>query len=167
MPKKNLIKNKLITKSRKAQMKMMENVAVMIIFFMLLSLDIEKYVQQQAVKLAKVVAALPEVRCSEENVPVQDCFDLLRVEETALKTKDLNTQRYYFEILGYSRVAIEEKYPGNGIIEVYDNQPNLAQAASIEEITFNYIPIYIPITLFNATTNQYSFGVLEVGTYDK
>ncbi|MBI2136593.1 hypothetical protein HYU06_05985 [Candidatus Woesearchaeota archaeon] len=174
--------NKLTKKSRKAQMKMMENVAVMIIFFMLLGLgfifygkigghgakqDIEKYVQLQAVKLAKVVAALPEVRCSEENVPVQDCFDLLRVEEAASKIKDTTNERYYFEILGYSRVAIEEKYPGNGSIIVYDNQPDINPTSDLEEIKFSYIPIYIPITLFNATINQYSFGVLEVGTYDK
>ncbi len=174
--------SKLKNKNRKAQMKMMENVAVMIIFFMLLMLgfifygkiggasvkqDIEKYTQQQAVKLAKVVAALPEVRCSEENVPVQDCFDLLRVEAASSRIKDSANERYYFEILGYSRVAIEEKYPGNGSIEVYDIQPNLTNAANIEEITFNYIPIYIPITLFNATVNQYSFGVLEVGIYNK
>ncbi|HIH42258.1 TPA: hypothetical protein HA246_01300 [Candidatus Woesearchaeota archaeon] len=171
---------KLQHKNRKAQMKMMENVAIMIIFFMLLTLgfifygkigghsakqDIEKFAQQRAVKLAKIVAALPEVRCSEENVPVQDCYDLLRVESA--KTLIENNYQYYLEILGYSRVAIEEKYPGNATLIIYDNQPDINAVSNIEEIRFSYIPIYIPITLFNATINQYSFGVLEVGTYDK
>jgi len=155
---------------------MMENIAIMVIFFLLIALgfifysklgghsaqqNIEKYAQQNAVKLAQVVASLPEVRCSEENVPVSDCYDLLRLNIASSETFPDN-YGYYFEILGYSRIAVKPIYPEpddpNYEILVYNNEPTNRQ--------FSYIPIFIPITLYNATTNLFSFGVLEAGLYD-
>jgi hypothetical protein len=159
--------------NKKAQMKMMENIAIMIIFFLLVALglifysklgghsaqqNIEKFAQQNAVKLAQVVSSLPEVRCSEENVPVSDCYDLLRLDMASQNTFP-NNNRYYFETLGYSKISVEQIYPPIPLpIEVYDNVPT--------NRNYNYIPIFIPITLYNATINQFHFGVLEVGLYD-
>ena len=188
---------------------MMENIGIMFVFFILIALGFifyarigghsavqeqEKFYQQRAVKLAQLVSSLPEVRCSEDNVPVADCFDILRVDAMRETLNTDEAKRYYLDILSFSTVKVNEIYPSGNEVILYDRKPVKIDSECNQQTGFgrenvclskpgclwdennnvcyeplwtSLIPIQIPITLYNASADYYSFGILEVGIYEK
>ena len=79
--------------NRKAQIQMGESVAILFIFFILVvfgfvfymnvmrgsaKVQMEENIQLKAIGIAQKASFLPELQCSEENVRVENCIDLLK-----------------------------------------------------------------------------------------
>jgi len=159
--------------SKKAQIKMFETIAILIIFFILLMFgfmfysrvqkssyesEIEKSVVLQAVEVSQVISLLPELQCSKgRNIPESQCIDQLKLSAA---TEVINQNRQdYFDLFSYSNIYIEKIYPldsGENTFILYDfpkNQDN------------GKISTQFPISLKNPITNKYYFAVLYVDIY--
>ncbi|MBI3052101.1 hypothetical protein HYY74_06650 [Candidatus Woesearchaeota archaeon] len=115
-----------LLKMKKAQVKMFESVAVLIVFFVLLAFGIiiyayfqkdasrvkfEEQQQQRAMRIARSAISLPELQCSKRE-PSEHCVDTERMAafRDYYATGDAARNRYY-DLLGDSRVSVAEIYP--------------------------------------------------------
>lgn len=161
---------------KKAQMKMGENIAILLIFFIILGVVIIFYgvfkigevqetqreqFEKEAIRVALTATYLPELACTDDNHIVENCFDL----EKALIMKDLiNTSDEYFllyqnEFMN-SKVSFEIIFPEpTGERIIYNHPP-----ANFTDM----IPTFIPIAIKDPKRpfgQQYSYGLLTVGVY--
>jgi len=158
-------------KSRKAQLKMGENIAIIFIFILLvvfgmvfffkvqtvgIKIKQQENIELSAIQVAQKVSFLPELRCSSENVPVPDCYDALKMQN--IQSVIEGDQAYYYEIFKYSTIYIEEIFPGNRRWMIYDNKGDKESKLS----TQIPISIYDPMT---STLGSYYFGILHVGVW--
>jgi len=158
-------------KSRKAQLKMGENIAIIFIFILLvvfgmvfffkvqtvgIKIKQQENIELSAIQVAQKVSFLPELRCSSENVPVPDCYDALKMQN--IQSVIEGDQVYYYEIFKYSTIYIEEIFPGNRTWMIYDNRGDKESKLS----TQIPISIYDPMT---STLGSYYFGILHVGVW--
>lgn len=148
-----------------------ESVAILFIFFILLifgfvfyanvmrssaKVELEENIQLKAIAIAQKASFLPELQCSEENVRKEDCIDLLKLESASSLLDSNNI--YYFDIFQFSKIYVEKIYPEQQTWPLYDN--------TLTNYT-NKLSTFIPISLFNATSKNYNFGILVVETYTK
>jgi hypothetical protein len=131
---------------KKAQVKMAENIGVIIIFIVLLMMgltfytffrtstlekDYEMTVVKNSIDIAQRVVFLPELQCGEDIVKREDCIDLFKAAAIE-KMKLFNTysNSIYFPILGFSDIRLTSVFPedtmnfGNGDksdIVIYSN----------------------------------------------
>jgi hypothetical protein len=172
---------------RKAQVKMMETIAVIFIFFILVLFGLIFYTQisktnaeakttelagEQAISLSVRTLFLPELRCGRGDASaINECIDAYKIQ--IAKDKILEEQEYYFDILGYADIFLVEIYPGDnhcpednsdddelpGCTLYSRPKPNFGSKASTP----------IPVTIFNPLNNklqpEYTFGVLYVEIY--
>ena len=148
---------------------MAETIAILFIFFILLMFGfifyaavqkgenlerIEEISTLNAIEIAEKVSFFPEIRCSFDNVVMGDCIDAYKLKAAAENIN--NNKLFYFGILEYSRVVIEQIYPFENIWILYDNQkPN-----------YNYlIKTPIPLNIYNPIDNKFSYAVMTVGVY--
>ena len=158
-------------KSRKAQLKMGENIAIIFIFILLvvfgmvfffkvqtvgIKIKQQENIELSAIQVAQKVSFLPELRCSSENVPVPDCYDALKMQN--IQSVIEGDQVYYYEIFKYSTIYIEEIFPGNRTWMIYNNRGDKESKLS----TQIPISIYDPMT---STLGSYYFGILHVGVW--
>ncbi|MEA3430696.1 MAG: hypothetical protein U9R08_05465 [Nanoarchaeota archaeon] len=166
---------------RKSQMKMAENIGILVIFFILLVVGMVFYARvqsagvkfeaiekrgQDALIISQRIVNLPEIQCSEpveSEAGRQDCIDLYRLmsfsDDFKFKAEigDEVFNSYYFDIFTYSNVTLREIYPPSGREwELYSNKP--AQISS-------RIPTPVPVLLFDEVQDKYSFGMLIVEVY--
>jgi hypothetical protein len=146
-----------------------ESVAVLFIFFILLTfgfvfysniikssskVEIEENIQLKAVGIAQKAAFLPELQCSEDNVRTDDCIDTLKLDATASLLEQNNI--YYYDMFEFSKIWVEEIFPGHKTWELYKSQPGDYK---------DQLSTFIPVSLYNATSKEYNFGVLAVEVY--
>ena len=112
---------------KKAQTRMLETVAVVIVFLMLLAFGFVFYAniikgnlneklaeakETRALKIAKTALNMPELQCSKTQ-PIQNCFDRLKIKSfksiAPIESADANT--YYYDIFKDSTITIKEIYP--------------------------------------------------------
>ena len=155
----------------KAQIKMFESIAVIIVFMMLLIFGFFFYVSvskgssqsaaeakkyDRAMRLSKIVSSLPELQCS-NGEPVDLCIDSLKVEAFQKDQNALNT--YYFDLLGYSKVCVQKIFPSS-IPEdckmIYEKQ----KSGSKSSVQYN-----VPVSYFDPNTDQSYFAMLSVSSY--
>ncbi|MBW2979890.1 hypothetical protein KY360_00555 [Candidatus Woesearchaeota archaeon] len=153
---------------------MMETMAVLFVFFILIalgfvfyanmlkgSLAVSKIEQSElrAIELAEKVSSLPELQCSEDNNVEGNCIDILKLSGASevMQTNYL----YYFDILGYSEITIDHIYPPGGKnYTVYSNIP-----LDYEDRLANYIPISIKNP--GPVNKGYGFAIMNVMMYSK
>lgn len=161
----------------KAQIKMFENVAVMIVFFFLLVLGFRVYYsyQEQALseelrdiletrtfQLVERLTALPELECSVGSVEIPSCIDLLKSK--SLQNYIKKNPEKYFTFFGFSTIEIKPVY-GEPII-VYNNTPKSYTSMQIR---------HLPVLLYDAKGNAKCVGVsgncflanLKVSVYEE
>ncbi len=153
---------------RKAQIRMGETIAVLIIFFFLLIFGVifytnvkiskqystnEEYFQQQSIKISQMVSFLPELQCSSENIIDDNCYDKYKLGPAS--THIIDNANFYFPFFSYSEIVIDEIYPGTDSWVLYNHTLN----RSYPMFT------YVPISLYEPTTKEYSFGVLSISYY--
>jgi len=167
--------NKLLFKT-KAQIKMFETMAVLIIFFFLLvsgaafyfqiqksslQRDIAEQEQLRSFQIVQKASFLPELDCSFVSIQKDNCFDKLKVIELSSELEESasdNFLEYYFNVFGFSDVRIKQVYPVNDSFSftLYKNIPS--EYRSI-------IKTQSPVLLFDAIDNSYDFGIIEVDVY--
>lgn len=150
---------------------MAEGIGVLFVFFMLLVLVMVFYSRLQAgkvveqkeedfikksIEISQIVAFLPEVQCSRDNVLEDNCFDLFKIEAMKKVNENVDSRIYYYDQFEYSNITIERIYPPGNTIVIYDYpKPNLTGRSRIP----------VPITVYDPTTREYGFGILNVDTY--
>lgn len=159
--------------NKKSQTQMMETIAVLFIFFILIafgfifyanvlkgSVEITKreHSELKAVELAEIVSSLPELHCSEENIVESACVDKLKIDGASSVIQSPSNRVLYFDMLGYSDISIEEVYPGNYTRSIYSNIPGDYK---------NRLPSYIPLSVKDPINKGYSFGVMTVVLYTR
>ncbi|MBI4739178.1 hypothetical protein HY772_06500 [Candidatus Woesearchaeota archaeon] len=157
--------------SRKSQLKMGETVAILFIFFILLTIGAVFYFnikrasvtregseqfELKAVEITQSISFLPEAQCTESNVVKASCFDLYKLIALASLKNDPKIVRTYEREFGQSALTIRQVYPPGANYTIYENPPPQFNDASTTNI---------PISLYNATADRYYFGVLEVKVY--
>lgn len=150
-----------------------ETIAVLIIFFFLLifgavfffNVQRSKIVQnqgefyaQESIKVSQITAYLPELQCSTENIVNDNCFDKYKLD--AARGHIMNNSNFYFPFFTYSEIMVEEIYPNKLSWTLYNFTIN--QSGKIQS---GIIPTYIPLSLYDPITKQYSFGVLYIGYF--
>jgi len=166
----------ILKKMKRAQIRMGESIAVMFIFFLLIiagfifyskiekrniGLEKDESADLRAIETAQVVSFLPEIQCIQENVQVYNCFDILKI--IGMKGVTENNKLYYYDLLQYSNITIEQVYPNSvSSWNIYSN---------VREDWKKKISTQIPVALFNATGNgldikpYYAFGVMYVDVF--
>ncbi len=109
-------------RSKKAQIKMFENVGVLVVFFFLLIIGIifyysyqEKSINKQLTELAQaksfrtaeIIFNLPEISCSYNNARFYSCVDVQKKE--SFKKYSAENPESYFPLLGFSEIKINDE----------------------------------------------------------
>ena len=156
---------------KNAQIQMMETIAVLFIFFILVVMGFvfyakilkgnleeqkEESIQLNAIEVAQRASSLPELQCSEDNIVSDNCIDILKLEAASgiMRQNDV----YYYDRLLFSKVTVNEIYPGSNEWELYSRP--------LDEFS-NKITTSIPISLFNPIENKNSFGIMTVELFLK
>ncbi len=158
--------------SKKAQLHITETVAVIFIFFVLITFgSIFYYNFQQAgfkEKQQELLAAraidtttktlfLPEVSCTKrESEPEPNCFDMMKVRHISSFFKSHNQS--YFELFSYSKITINQTYPEPFQVVIYDQQPQQWQQKQ---------PTYFVVALKDEQKGPayYGYGQVTVEVY--
>ncbi|MBN2112246.1 hypothetical protein JW707_04055, partial [Candidatus Woesearchaeota archaeon] len=155
----------------KAQIKMFETIAVLVVFFFLLVFGVSFYfvlqrssynrqvdrnAQLVSVQLSQKISDIPELDCALVGIQIENCIDMIKLDKfnEVLQTDD--GQLAYFDVLGYSKIYARTIYPEFKKYDLYDKEPEKFMAAYRNQI---------PLLLFDSINNKFSFAVLEVTTY--
>ncbi|MBI2133204.1 hypothetical protein HYU11_00830 [Candidatus Woesearchaeota archaeon] len=153
-----------ILKQKKAQTRMLETIAVILIFFMLVAFGFVFYANMQksntetkymeeknakAIKIAKSALNLPELQCNGKTY----CFDESKI--TAFSSGSV-PKNQYFEVFRYSEITLEKIYPSKGKVQVYSRK---------NPATTSKQSIWVPVALNDPLTGT-SFAILTVDAYE-
>ena len=156
---------------RKSQIQMLETISVLAIASILIllglifysavfksSIEVEKGVSTQldAIKIAQRSSFLPELQCSQENIIIDNCINILNLE--ALSEIINENEIYYFDKLSFSRIIVNKIYPGNEEWVLY-NRP--LEQYSDKSVT------NAPILLFDPVEDKNYFGVMRIEVFSK
>ncbi len=161
-------------KSRKAQIKMFETLAVLIVFFFILvfgvsfyfvlqrsslNRQIERNAQLLSVQISQKVSDLPELDCALIGIQITNCVDKVKLEKLYEALDENETkQLVYFNVLGYSEVYLNTIYPTAQAhnYKIYKKKPS---SPSMEYRN------QIPVLFYDPVENEFAFAVLEVTAY--
>ncbi|MBI4145004.1 hypothetical protein HY493_02255 [Candidatus Woesearchaeota archaeon] len=154
---------------RRAQIKMFETLAVLVVFFFFLIFgasfyfrlqesslerEFDRNTQLRAVQIAQKSITMPELECSFAGVQRENCMDVLKVQAFAelLATEEAFID--YFPVFQYSTLTVRQVYPSQLEWVVY-NRPRGEQSTLLQ----------IPVLIYDPNTNRHQFGYLEVRVY--
>ena len=163
---------------------MMETIAVLFIFFMLLTFGLIFYANFQKSKMEEIsdegkdlelvtivqtIRALPELKCSDQSSITENCFDLLSL--TSLKN-NLELGELFMKDGSYYRDYFTSfLFDANITLEVYDEKNNQMSTLPIYSNPYrdtnknNVATNFVPITLLDSRTGEYHFGMLYIRVY--
>ncbi|MFT4311720.1 MAG: hypothetical protein ACMXYF_00640 [Candidatus Woesearchaeota archaeon] len=160
---------------KKAQIRMFESIAVLILFFFLVAIGLGFYgnIQQaqmeqsrdqllnlRTIKIANMVAGMPELSCTQEGVKTSACVDFIKAEQMA-STPFQATLLDYIEF-DNAKIELYEFIEDDfePVVTILDRAPTEFRAA---------IPSRVPVTIYRpvpgSSHGTYDFGYLEVTTY--
>ena len=160
--------------NKKAQIQIFETIAVLVVFFILLGIgfifytkfiksniesDMAEISQGKSVSIAQRAMALPEIQCSDDNVPKEDCIDTLKLESAIFVIPE--NSLYYYDLFEFSEITISEIYPNPGAP---------AKALYTRAAPNDYKAQFktrVPVTLYNPIIKTNRFGMMEIVTYTK
>jgi len=172
MKKKRKFKGSL--KNKKAQIKLFESIAVLIIFIFLVSIGMKFYTASQlnslkeaqkkiskldSVKTAIELSNLPELACSKQGVFDKSCIDLNKLNAWTTKINDKENLRfrdYYYSSLGQSKITLKIIYPP------HDHEFKLYDASRESE---NSDHIFVPINVYDPATKRNMLAIINIKTY--
>jgi hypothetical protein len=165
---------KPMAKSRKAQIKMFETIAVLVVFFFILVFGVtfyfvlqrsslnrqmERNAQLVSVQISQKISDLPELDCVLAGIQIDNCVDKVKLEKLNQALEDDAVKLYYFNVLGYSEVAIKTVYTAFNLEDeymIYERTPDSFYSAYKNQI---------PVLLYDPVENKFAFSALEVTTY--
>lgn len=161
--------------SRKAQIKMVETIGILIIFFLLLVFGFNffgnvgagqveksrnKAFELKSIEVAQTILFLAELQCTEQESVDIDCIDIEKMKAfrniAYNKTNPLfmdSARLHYFNMFGKARISLHEVYPANNSWTFYDN----FNVTRTRKLTTN-----LPVTIFHPIGNSFSFGYLQI-----
>src|SRR3989338_1321069 len=176
-------------KNKKSQIQIGETVAVIFVFFILIIIGFvfyarfmkssiqsekEELSQLSSIGIAQRIMAMPEMQCSEDIIKeISNCIYLFKLESAETVVNDEDNQVHYFDLLGFSDIAIKPVYPEasnpNGLLNTLKSSYNpysnpLLEAGKLkgDKITTN-----VPVSLYNPVTRKHGFGIMTIETYFK
>ena len=160
--------------NKRSQIRMFEMMAVLIVFLLLLSIGSIFYFRLQESSINREVVRaeslrslqlfqralfLPELDCSFVGVQKGNCFDIIKLKHFSSLLQSEQLRIDYFDVFGFSKIKIKKVYPiESDRFTLYSNVP--------EEITSKLVS-QSTVLLFNASSNVYDFGVVEVSYYGR
>ena len=156
---------------KKSQIQIGETVAVLFVFFLLIiigfvfyvnviksniELEKEELSQLRSVGVAQRIMFLPEIQCSEDNIIIDNCVDILKLDfaQNIMRENEV----YYYDLLEFSYVKISQIYPAEANWSIYSRKT---------EDFKNKFSTNVPISLYDPTTRKHGFGVLTIETLSK
>ncbi len=156
---------------KKAQIQIGETIAVLFVFFILIIIGFIFYVkvikgnielekdelsQLRSIGIAQRVMFLPEVQCSEDNIIIDNCIDILKLNSAQDLIKE--NEIYYYDLLEYSDVSIIQIYPNEVKWNLYSRKTDDFKSKFVTNV---------PISLYDPVTRKHGFGVLTIETLTK
>jgi len=156
---------------KKAQIQIGETIAVLFVFFILIiigfvfyvnviksNIDIEKeeLSQLRSVGISQRIMFLPEVQCSEDNIIIDNCIDILKLEyaQSVMKENEI----YYYDLLEFSDVSVLQVYPDEAKWSLYSRKTDDFSSRFVTNV---------PVSLYNPATRKHGFGILTIETLFK
>ena len=167
-------------KNKKAQLKMFENVGVLVVFFFLLGIAVvfyfnhqsqafaieqKKLLELRSLQLAQQVQNLPELDCHYGSVRIDGCIDKIKLN--IFKDIILNNKEKYYDLFGNSNITIKEIYPQQKEDTLYEEIPLNKFVSRVYKI---------PLLLFDSTDQnahckgqlgRCSLAILDVTYYEE
>jgi len=155
----------------KAQMRVLESVAVLIVFFILMvigssiyfgvqnsRLDKERVAYENAEALRALVKlqSLPELDCSFASAHTINCFDLYKLDAFSELSKSDVVQEFYYPMFGDAVVNIYVVFPQELNFTIYDIHP--VEYKSL-------IRKSMPVLVYDPVQSKYYFGMSELIKY--
>ncbi len=159
----------------KAQIKMTESFAVLVVFFILLAIGLvfygsiqrsligqqkEENIDKKAVELAQVISNAKEFQCSFDGIVDENCFDLYKLGAFARMIQDQSAFLYYRKLFGTSTIIAHRVYP------MPEEEYVLYDAPLPDAKT--KIATFIPLQLLNSSVGKdkiYAVGYLNITVY--
>jgi hypothetical protein len=160
-----------IANTKKAQIKMAENITIIVIISFLFMFGIifyykistynmkkakEEMFKEQTLKVLNNIVSLEEISCTNQNIIIKGCVDYLKLNISKELFNRYNID--YRNILGLSFINLTIIYPKQESFILYSNIPgkNLRTSSSM---------IYIPILVKDVMHDKNYFGILNVRVY--
>ena len=155
---------------RKAQIQILETIAVLFIFFILIALGFifytkifksnletekEEFSQAKSVNIAQRAMFMPELQCSDDNIVKENCIDILKLQSAKQIIED---NIIYYDLLEFSDISISQIYPNTEEWKLYSKTTGDFR---------NNFTTNVPISLFNPITKEHGFGILTIQTLTK
>ena len=156
---------------------MFESIAVLIVFFFLLSFGFTFYGKMQqisnmkkirqameidAVSLAIRTSNLPELQCSMKNIPEPNCYDFYKIIAFRQMLQNPENNEFltdhYYKVLDYSTIELNIIYPENEYILLYNRTRDLTGGGGS-------IVTLMPISVYYPTEKTHKFGYLNITYY--
>jgi len=158
-------------KMKRAQIQIGETIAVLFVFFILIiigfmfyvkvikdNIDIEKEEMSQlrSVGISQRIMFLPEIQCSEDNIIIDNCIDILKLDyaQSIMKENEI----YYYDLLEFSDVNVVQIYPGEAKWNIYSRKT--------EDFSSKFVT-NVPVSLYDPASRKHGFGVLTIETLFK
>jgi ABC-type glycerol-3-phosphate transport system permease component len=153
--------------NKKAQIQIMETIAIMLIFFVLVVIGflfflrtstykqaetVTKIQELESIRVSQTISFFPELQCSSKNIVQDNCFDRLKLN--AFSDNSFNKDTYY-QFFYYSNITVTEYYPSKNTWNLYQK---VANGTSYKT--------FVPILIYNPINRTNSFGVLTVQSYE-
>lgn len=160
-----------MVQQNKSQIQIGETIAVLFVFFILIiigfifyvnvikgniELEKEELSQLRAIGIAQRIMFLPEVQCSEDNIIIDDCIDILKLNAAQQLMKE--NEIYYYDLLEFSEVTISQIYPPTAKWTLYYRKTQDYKNSFVTNM---------PVSLFDPTVRRYRFGLLTIETLTK
>jgi hypothetical protein len=156
----------------RGQLKMLETIGVLIVFFFLLFTGSVFYfaAQKSALQKEKVKASeqyafqivlkslyLPELDCSFLVTQRDNCVDRIKLQKLSqLIAANETVKADYYTDFGFADITVTEAYPGNSTWRLYSSVPDQYVDKLVTQS---------PILIYDAWQDAYAFGVMEVSVY--
>ncbi len=155
---------------RKSQIKMGETIAVLIVFFILLLVGMVFYAKfkgdsierkreemdiMNTIEIAIKASRLPELQCTTAGIECGNTIDLLKLQALEEIIKYDLIGNPYYDMFYASEIVIEQVYPTTNSWILYNFSGG---KTSVQ-------PVYVPVTIHDVITDEYSFGFIRVGVY--
>jgi hypothetical protein len=157
---------------KKAQIRLFESMAVLVVFLLLLGIGSVFYFKLQRASIEREVIKaenlhslqlfqralyLPELDCSFVSVKQDNCFDVSKLHFFSSLLEGEDYRIIYFDVFGFSKIRVRQVYPSySGWFVLYSNVPGNYSSKLLSRSS---------VLLFNATSGSYGFGVVEVDYY--
>ena len=139
----------------KAQMKMGETIAVLIVFFMILFFGIFFYANMERKGIQERLEKMEEKKSIDRNITRSLCIDKLKKDVFAEIGNRYS--QYYQSLFSNTKIELTEIYPNSGdYITIYEGTTSE-----------QYFTTYIPVSVFDPTDypGRYTIGLLKITYY--